>query len=154
MRASRLIAGSLFAASPSAATSAPDSKPTERVVITDFTVRQEWSFRGTRIRAVDFRLTGRNARGISCTVRDPEFPKPREAASCRDSKYRFMLYEGTRIDEFRLHIYHEMGLAVGLQGIGSVPTCCRDGGNGPNDYLCLQTLPTNAIDIDSTPINP
>ncbi|KAJ6443792.1 nuclear distribution protein nudE [Purpureocillium lavendulum] len=148
MRTSCFIAASLAALVGAVPTSEP--KPSENIDISDFIVRKDSSPSGTKINVVDFKLKGRDAENLSCTAQSPEFPAPKEVTTCGDSKYRFSLHAGNGGSEFSLRVYHELGLAVGYWGQGDVPTYCHAGGNGPNDYACVQVAPVTIV-IDNTP---
>ncbi|KAI9901062.1 hypothetical protein N3K66_002879 [Trichothecium roseum] len=111
---------------------------TENVDISDLTVRKT-SGEPTTIQSVSFKLKGDDADGLACEASNPAFPS--EVITCGESKYRFVISAGEPADEseFGLRVYHELGTAVGSTGFGNVPTYCRAGGAGPNDFVCQQT---------------
>ncbi|OAQ93996.1 hypothetical protein VFPFJ_00104 [Purpureocillium lilacinum] len=148
MHALALVTASLATLAGAVPTS--ESKPSENIAISNFTVRKDSSPSGTKINVVDFKLSGKDASNLSCTAQSPDFPTPKEVTTCGDSKYRFSLHAGKDGNEFSLRIYHELGLAVGYRGQGNVPTYCHAGGNGPTDFVCTQVAPVDIV-IDNTP---
>ncbi|KAI6784029.1 Effector protein PevD1 [Emericellopsis cladophorae] len=124
------------------AAAAPKAAPTpsnyENVDIADFAVRKEQSASGEAptFSSVSFKLSGDDATDLACSASNPDFSG--EIFTCGDSKYRFALKSGSDDAEFGLTLYHELGPAVGVWGEGNVPTYCRAGGNGPNDFICQQ----------------
>ncbi|KAJ4374007.1 hypothetical protein N0V83_002746 [Neocucurbitaria cava] len=116
---------------------APDPSTYENINIADYTLRKN---NGT-IQAVYFKLSGNNATGIVCeTGAVPTVPS--EVVTCGTSDYRFGVVEdpnGGEDTDVGLAIYHQTSPFAGKMGTGSVPTYCRAGGNGPEDYVCQQT---------------
>ncbi|KAJ8110291.1 hypothetical protein OPT61_g6833 [Boeremia exigua] len=111
--------------------SAPDPSTYENVDITGLYIRKN-----NGIQNAGFKLTGDNATDLACEI-GPVAELPSEVVTCGDSKYRFGLTKGES-SEFGLAVYHETGLASGKYLIGDVPTYCRAGGNGPDDFVCNQ----------------
>ncbi len=109
MHALALVTASLATLAGAVPTS--ESKPSENIAISNFTVRKDSSPSGTKINVVDFKLSGKDASNLSCTAQSPDFPTPKEVTTCGDSKYRFSLHAGKDGNEFSLRIYHELGLA-------------------------------------------
>ncbi|RYO96229.1 hypothetical protein DL764_007506 [Monosporascus ibericus] len=97
-----------------------------------------------KVTGASFSLTGRNATDLSCEVQDIE-KFPTGVITCGDSMYRFALDKGEST-EFALHLYHELGVAVGYYGKGDVSTYCHSG--GLNRIICAQLNPTTIV-IDS-----
>jgi hypothetical protein len=88
--------------------SPPARGPSEKVDLTDYTLRKN---NGT-IQTVSFNLSGKNATDIQCSGGPyPTLPAPVE--TCGNSKYRFGLYKpdnGT-VNSFGIRLYHELGTA-------------------------------------------
>ncbi|KAL1638573.1 Effector protein PevD1 [Diplodia intermedia] len=125
-------------AAPTApSTGAPDPASYENIDIADLTVRKN-----DGVRSVSFKLSGDDAADLDCSASDPGLPS--DVITCGGSKYRFALYSGGE-SEFALRIYHELGLAAGFYGEGEVPTYCHAGGNGPDDFVCSQVVPTTIV---------
>jgi hypothetical protein len=88
------------------------SVPSENIDIADFTVRKTQAAGSDEktIEAVSFKLSGDDAKELLCEKSKPGLPS--EVITCGDSKYRFVLQEGTVEGyEFGLTIYHELGTA-------------------------------------------
>ncbi|OJD31756.1 major allergen alt [Diplodia corticola] len=130
-------AATVAAAPTPQSTGAPDPATYENIDIADLTVRKN-----DGIQSVSFKLSGRDAADLGCSASDPGLPSA--VITCGESKYRFALYAGAE-SEFALRVYHELGTAVGFYGEGDVPTNCRAGGNGPDDYVCSQVTPTTIV---------
>jgi hypothetical protein len=105
---------------------------TENIDITDFFVRKT----GDKIVAFDFKLSGNDAKDLVCKT-GAIASLPSDTITCGDSNYRFVLTKGKET-EFALSIYHQTGIASGLYASGTVPTHCRAGGAGPDDFICGQ----------------
>ncbi|KAG9255657.1 uncharacterized protein F5Z01DRAFT_550652 [Emericellopsis atlantica] len=136
----------LAAAAPKATSTPPNPDSYENVDIADFTVRKEQAAgqdTPTAINSVSFKLSGDDATDLACSASNPDFPS--EVITCGDSKYRFVLQPGSDDAEFGLTLYHELGPAVGFWGEGNVPTYCRAGGNGPDDFVCQQVAATTFV---------
>ncbi|KAK0384011.1 hypothetical protein NLU13_8100 [Sarocladium strictum] len=140
--ASALLA--IFTAS-AAAFPATRNVPSENIDIADFTVRktQAAGSEDKTIESVSFKLSGDDAKDLLCSASEPGLPS--KVLTCGESKYRFVLQDGTDGYEFGLTIYHELGPAVGFWGEGVVPTYCHAGGNGVNDFVCSETGPTTIV---------
>ncbi|CAO2657521.1 Nn.00g036470.m01.CDS01 [Neocucurbitaria sp. VM-36] len=121
---------------------APDPSTYENIDISDYTLRKN-----DGIQSVYFKLSGTNGTGIVCqTGAVPTVPS--EVVSCGESAYRFgVVADPNGGEETGLAIYHQTAPFVGKWGTGSVPTYCRAGGNGPNDFVCQQV---NAVTITIT----
>ncbi|PHH60641.1 hypothetical protein CDD81_1392 [Ophiocordyceps australis] len=130
--------------------SAAQAPQREEIKISEFYVREDESEGDRVVHNVGFKLTGRDATDLSCSTTNPVFPRPTQAATCGNSKYRFSLHPGTDNSDFALMIYHEMGTGVSLWGQGNVPSICRAGGAGQDDYVCNQVGGPTTIVIDST----
>ncbi|KAH7402473.1 hypothetical protein BKA66DRAFT_448833 [Pyrenochaeta sp. MPI-SDFR-AT-0127] len=105
----------------------------ENIDITDYYVRKNEG-----IQNVSFKLSGNNATGISCEIGAvPTIPS--EVVTCGESDYRFGVVEDPNGgSEAGIAVYHQTSPFAGKWGQGSVPTYCRAGGNGPNDFVCNQ----------------
>jgi hypothetical protein len=145
-----LVAASLFAAAlaaPVAQTTdcpnpahcgPPDTTHYENIDISDYFLRRN----GSDITSVNFKLSGDNAKNISCSIGATTLPS--ETITCGDangpdSGYRFIMTKPT--DPSRdadIAIYHQTGQASGLWGEGYVPSYCHAGGDGPDDFICSQ----------------
>nr|WPZ50800.1 Alt a 1 domain-containing protein [Alternaria solani]WPZ50801.1 Alt a 1 domain-containing protein [Alternaria solani]WPZ50802.1 Alt a 1 domain-containing protein [Alternaria solani]WPZ50803.1 Alt a 1 domain-containing protein [Alternaria solani]WPZ50804.1 Alt a 1 domain-containing protein [Alternaria solani] len=112
----------------------PDPSTYENIDISDYTLRKN---NGT-IQSVSFKLSGNNATDLECSG-GPYPVLGGEVDTCGDSKYRFAMTPAENgTDAFGIRIYHELGLAWGFWGEGVVPSYCRAGGNGINDFICQQ----------------
>ncbi|KAF1942181.1 hypothetical protein EJ02DRAFT_324048, partial [Clathrospora elynae] len=110
-----------------------DPSKYENIDISDFNLRRD----GKTVNTVDFKLSGNDAKNISCSTSNPAIPSA--VITCGTSKYRFSLTTGpNHISEYGLVIYHETGVSAGKMGAGDVPTYCRAGGDGLNDQICQQ----------------
>ncbi|KAF2451794.1 hypothetical protein P171DRAFT_426247 [Karstenula rhodostoma CBS 690.94] len=106
---------------------------TDNVDITNFYLRKNPS-----IQNAGFTLSGNNGT-VKCEIGAVE-SLPSTVVVCGDSKYRFGLIEATTAGaEVGVRLYRETGTAVGITGEGDVPSYCRAGGNGPDDFVCQQT---------------
>jgi hypothetical protein len=100
----------IFTAS-AAALPAAKTVPSENIDLAEFTVRKTQAFDSDKktIEAVSFKLSGDDAKDLLCEASKPGFPS--EVITCGDSKYRFVIQEGTGDYEFGLTLYHELGTA-------------------------------------------
>ncbi|GAB0133295.1 hypothetical protein EsDP_00001707 [Epichloe bromicola] len=123
------------------------------------------------IDTVGFKLSGLDADGLSCAVRNPDFPEPIRRTTCGNSNYQFQLTRGTDSD-YGIRIYY--GEAYVLQpphpphpphplvmipirqhadanfsfrsGFSDVRTSCIRG-RRPQEEMCLQEEPFVLISI-------
>ncbi|KAJ0167997.1 hypothetical protein CTA2_11375 [Colletotrichum tanaceti] len=149
MKFTLATAVALFGASAIAAPAPPQEdapRPSENIDIAEFSVRK---YQNGTVADVSFLLSGDDATDLDCQANTGI---PSDVITCGDSKYRFTVRQGTGID-YILRIYHELGIASGYWGEGSVFTHCRAGGLG--SLLCDQVFPKTIV-IDSTPppVNP
>ncbi|KAH6953800.1 hypothetical protein BKA56DRAFT_625462 [Ilyonectria sp. MPI-CAGE-AT-0026] len=118
------------------AVAAAPAPPKEDVWVSNFVVRKTSSTEGTSIQVVSFDIPD-----FHCEASNPSFPSA--ATQCDDgSTYFFSLVPSTEESaEFALEITRHFKDSSILFGSGAVPTTCRKGGNGPNDYVCTQSTP-------------
>lgn len=98
-----------FLAAFAGASAVVKNKNSENIEIMDLTVGKNlgvpWK---TTIKAVHFKLSGRDAVELDCMAQSPKFPEPNEVVTCGNSDYRFSLHPGTGGVEFGLRIYHKL----------------------------------------------
>ncbi|KAH7078934.1 hypothetical protein BKA63DRAFT_488630 [Paraphoma chrysanthemicola] len=113
---------------------APDPATYENIDIADYYLRKN-----NGIQAVGFTLSGDSAKNVSCSIGASTVPS--EVVTCGTSDYRFGLIEpeAGSFSDVGLAIYHETSPFAGKSGNVTVPTYCRAGGNGPDDFVCSQT---------------
>ncbi|GAB0141169.1 hypothetical protein EsHS_00001771 [Epichloe bromicola] len=92
------------------------------------------------IDTVGFKLSGLDADGLSCAVRNPDFPEPIRRTTCGNSNYQFQLTRGTDSD-YGIRIYY--GEASGFSDVRT--SCIR--GRRPQEEMCLQEEPFVLISI-------
>ncbi|KAF1365783.1 hypothetical protein EJ07DRAFT_170514 [Lizonia empirigonia] len=136
--ASALFAAALAAPAPqSTGSSASSSRSYENINISSFSLRKNPS-----IQNAGFKLSGNNATNLACEIGAvPNLPS--EVVICGTSDYRFGLVQGNDT-EYGLAVYHQTGAFAGMYAIADVPTHCRAGGDGPEDFVCEQA---NALTI-------
>lgn len=139
--ASALFAAALAAPAPqSTDSSASPSRSYENIDISSFYLRKNPS-----IQNAGFKLSGNNATNLACEI-GAVAKLPSEVVTCGTSDYRFGLVQG-KDTEYGLAIYHQTSAFAGKYSIGDVPTYCRAGGDGPDDFVCEQA---NALTIGIT----
>ncbi|KAH7153617.1 hypothetical protein EDB81DRAFT_758561 [Dactylonectria macrodidyma] len=108
----------------------------EDVWVGNFVVRKTSGTSGTSIQVVSFDIPD-----FHCQASKPSFPS--KATQCDGgSTYFFSLVPSTEDNaEFGLEITRHFKDGSILFGSGAVPTTCRKGGNGANDYVCTQSTP-------------
>ena len=169
LTAATLFAASAFAAPAPQTTDCPnpahcggnvpkDPSTYENVDIENFSLRKN-----PGITNASFKLSSTNGTA-ECEIGAVE-KLPSEVVSCGDSAYRFGLFEADDASQggIGLRLYKQTSQFFGMVGegrlsfsgiqqrnanisIGSVPTYCRAGGNGPDDFVC-DTVPNTYVTI-------